>query len=508
MKARTPRLDQFRELFRQALATATEEVGLDPQLTAAMGAIAMEWSDPLSLGYQSQVHGTYAVDRSRWPRFKRKKVLWEECAHNQWFFLPWHRAYLAEFEIVVRRHIEDLGGPAADWALPYWNYTDYQADPKRLGLPLPLRGAAVPPGVQIPGLEPIPGQPLANPLFEPTRELRGDQPPGASPGWASAAIALRRPHYANQNDTGMVSLGGGVIEKPNNPKLFHGGGERGFLDNQPHGSTHGHVGGFMGEFETAALDPTFWVHHCNVDRLWETYAHDLGHGYPFEQGEIPPSNAKKSWTSHKFKFLRADGTVKEYTANAVTDVATLDYRYAETAPPPLAPVAPAPRGAEIDPFGIAPPALAEPLASARDVVLHSSTHVPLHRPAPERGQRALVAGSFPGDTQWSLRMTGVRSAVPARTSFDVYLGLGGADADPHDLRHYCGGLSLFGAYEATVDNDASTSDGVNQMFDVTEQIGSQGGNFLIDGAVVTFFAVDPDRSTAGISIDQITLEFS
>ena len=29
--------------------------------------------------------------------------------------------------------------------------------------------------------------------------------------------------------------------------------------------------GFMGGFSTAPLDPLFWMHHCNIDRLWEVW---------------------------------------------------------------------------------------------------------------------------------------------------------------------------------------------------------------------------------------------
>ena len=153
MKAATPRLDEFRTAFVEALNNPLPgDEGLDPNLVAPMVAIARTWTDPLSLGYQSQVHGTFATDRSQWPSFQGQKVLWRECAHDQWFFLPWHRAYLAEFEIVVRQHIRDLQGPAADWALPYWNYTDYQVDRSRLGLPRPLRGSTIPQDVEIPGL--------------------------------------------------------------------------------------------------------------------------------------------------------------------------------------------------------------------------------------------------------------------------------------------------------------------------------------------------------------------
>jgi len=46
---------------------------------------------------------------------------WNQCQHGSWYFLPWHRAYLAAFEAIVLDAIVKKGGPS-DWALPYWNY--------------------------------------------------------------------------------------------------------------------------------------------------------------------------------------------------------------------------------------------------------------------------------------------------------------------------------------------------------------------------------------------------
>ena len=51
----------------------------------------------------------------------------------------------------------------------------------------------------------------------------------------------------------------------------------------PHGAVHSLVGndydefgqlvdtGWMGSFFTAGLDPLFWLHHANIDRLWEVW---------------------------------------------------------------------------------------------------------------------------------------------------------------------------------------------------------------------------------------------
>ena len=40
------------------------------------------------------------------------------CPHANWYFLPWHRAYIRAFERICR----ELSG-TSDFALPYWNWT-------------------------------------------------------------------------------------------------------------------------------------------------------------------------------------------------------------------------------------------------------------------------------------------------------------------------------------------------------------------------------------------------
>src|SRR6476661_2510886 len=50
-----------------------------------------------------------------------QRRFWNQCQHQSWYFLPWHRGYLASFEAIVRAAIVAEGGPLS-WALPYWNY--------------------------------------------------------------------------------------------------------------------------------------------------------------------------------------------------------------------------------------------------------------------------------------------------------------------------------------------------------------------------------------------------
>jgi tyrosinase len=502
MRALTPGLDDFFRILRGAL-TGAPGGGSDP--VADLITIAQQWEDPTGLGYQSQVHGTF-VPKSDWP----SGALWQECAHNHWFFQPWHRAYVLEFEAVVREHIRQLDGPADDWALPYWNYSDHAADSRRLGLPLPLRGETLPDGVEVPGVEPQADGTVPNPLFIPAR-LGPDEPePGDSVVWASATRALLRSHYANQQDTGRVSFGGGVIEDPDNAAQWHDEStEIGQMDAQPHGSVHNQVNGAMASFPTAGLDPVFWLHHCNIDRLWETYADDLGHGYPFQDGAGTGTDAHESWTTRQFRFLRPDGSTATWTAPDVLDIGTLGYAYDTTAPPPLPPVPPSPPpGSEDDPFGIDVP-VPEPVAEAGPVALWGEQDVVVSGGA--GGDHGLGVDAFPGGVTWLLRFEGIRSARPAPTSYQVFLGLEpGGDASPDDDDHYAGLLSLFGVYEASRDDGSSAGNGQRRQLDVTAQVAAQAATFRPLATSVRFAPVNPGRDLAGavMSIERITLEFA
>ncbi len=490
MKLLTPQLPEAQVL----LDRLADQGSLTSNEFQVLGSIVRSWSDPESLGYQSQVHASL-LPKASWPSHAGRQVIWHQCAHNSWFFLPWHRAFLLEFESVARAHIQRLGGPAA-WGLPYWNYSDYLATPAAPGLPLPMQGEVLPDGVEVPGLDAVDGV-FPNPLFDPSRTMQSTSPlPEAA--WADASEALQRPHFSNRTDSGRVSFGGGVLE---DLAAFHRANEMGKVDLQPHGSVHGEVGGNMGGFVTAGLDPVFWLHHCNVDRLWETYATDLGHGFPFEP-DGPPSDAKQTWDSRVFEFLRNGGQVGSWTAPQVLHLEDLGYEYDTTAPPQFIPTAPPPRESEIDPFGLDDDTFPEPIAAANDVALAGPVDARLS--GGDAGAVAAVAGG-----RWVLRLDGIRAGRPAPTSYQVFLGPEpDAEADSTDLARYVGLMSLFGVFEASVDDGTSAASGRVRVFDVTAQLALLGPSFDVLHPVVRFVPLNPDRdlAAAAMSIERITLE--
>ena len=75
-------------------------------------------SDPTSWRYQAAIHDYLrgsdpnAKPADKLPSASDQKTFWSQCQHGSWYFLPWHRMYLAYFEQVVAATVQHLGGPA------------------------------------------------------------------------------------------------------------------------------------------------------------------------------------------------------------------------------------------------------------------------------------------------------------------------------------------------------------------------------------------------------------
>ena len=93
-------------------------------------------TDPTSWEYLAAVHG-------RDPEGQDAEF-WDQCQHQTWYFLPWHRGYLFWFEQIVQAAIDEIGGGPGDWALPYWNYS--LADSEARVLPQAFRDKKTPDG--------------------------------------------------------------------------------------------------------------------------------------------------------------------------------------------------------------------------------------------------------------------------------------------------------------------------------------------------------------------------
>ncbi|MDQ2848146.1 MAG: tyrosinase family protein [Actinomycetota bacterium] len=256
----------------------------DPIVTAYANAVAAMKAkpahDPTSWAYQAAIHGTYTT-----PPLPQ----WNQCRHGTWYFVSWHRMYLYYFERIVRAQVIANGGPR-NWALPYWNY---DGGGTQNTLPLAFRNPTMPNG-------------SANPLYVAQRNPGINSGAGLPGSITSPAFALSRPTF-----TGASEFGGGITSS-----MGQFWGQTGRLEQTPHNDVHVAVGGLMGDPDTAAQDPIFWLHHANIDRVWWLWA-------PHHSNPTDPK-----WTTPSFSFVDVGGTAASLTSAGVENtVSQLDYTY-------------------------------------------------------------------------------------------------------------------------------------------------------------------------------------
>lgn len=174
-------------------------------------------------------------DRSwaRQTRLHREKAL-----HGSGLFLPWHRLELAHLERIIERLTGHTG-----FALPYW---DWQED------------KFLPSWVTTAG----------SPLFERQRAANANTLDFSKARWATSRNVARLASDSFETFAGLPRAAGAV---------------------EAYGHNHIHVlvGGLMSRTETAAQDPVFWLHHCNVDRVWATWHNLAKRTYPADWSRSP-----------------------------------------------------------------------------------------------------------------------------------------------------------------------------------------------------------------------------
>jgi hypothetical protein len=192
-------------------------------------------------------------------------------------FLSWHRYFLYLFEQQLQSHVPGV-------MLPYWDWTD--PAPLMTDTFLGPDGAAGTTVVSSGYFAPVaPGQPgnptpapawwpagltgwsLANGFGTLTGPLRRDLSPlSGLPSIGDLRDTLAKATYSAFQNT--LESGAGLAS-----------------GNQMHNGLHGWVGGHMSSLTGSPFDPIFYLHHCNIDRLWAMWQLD-GHAdeYPLTGG--------------------------------------------------------------------------------------------------------------------------------------------------------------------------------------------------------------------------------
>ena len=332
-------------------------------------------TDPRSWAYQAAIHGT--------PR-TAKRPGWNSCQHGSDLFWPWHRMYLYYFERIVR---EMSGNP--DWALPFW---DWSTDRK---LPAAFR------------IE-------TSPLY--VRQRASAMNSGAGE-LAQSEVEVRsgaegRPNFLGEQDYRQA---------------------RRTLEGGPHNLVHVRVGGvrvggdrgWMTDPLRAAEDPIFWVHHANVDRLWNRWL--------VEHDRLNLAASKASLSKEFIFFDERGRRVTLSACDLIRATTQLGYQYEGQ---------PQRAKQECRPVNTDVPARETLLSSPKPFVVgrkRSSIPLPIER------TEAKLRNASTGKRKMLLRLDNVAAERQPGTVWQVFLGL--PRDEPPDPRspHFIGNLALFGS---------------------------------------------------------------
>ncbi len=200
-------------------------------------------------------------------------------AHGGPVFLPWHRMYLLRME----QQLQQTSG-VADAGLPYWDWAGAGGD-------LPSdRQASSPPWTETllgPARGRITTGPLAGHLV---RIEERDDGLWSIPPRPIERDAGRRVATLPRSAHVRAALANDRYDRA--PWDLTADGHRNELEgwrNGPrlHNRVHLWVGGDMLP-GTSPNDPVFFLNHCNVDRIWETWMRRPGHGRTYSPGNDEP----------------------------------------------------------------------------------------------------------------------------------------------------------------------------------------------------------------------------
>jgi tyrosinase len=385
------------------LATAA----LLPRLGTAAPAKYRRWniSDPncpsrVLASYKKAIRAMLALpptDPRNWYRYTLIHTL--DCPHGNWWFLPWHRGYTGWFERICR---ELSGDP--EFALPYWDWTkeprvpaamfDDVLDPNssafisaaadfKAKYKDAVAQASYWATIKNPDGSIAPSDQYNQLLNRSVRFPDDlwfdiiDSPGGAmffdaghARGLSAAQPGLTIPDVPPDQQSVLTAVSLPTILDGLAPRDFLSFGSPkalihssasgfGVLENQPHnlvhncvGGAYNGVGGFMQAF-MSPTDPIFYLHHTNIDRLWDVWTRKqmargrpiLPDGAPTAAGQTPPPGSDYArWAAEPFLFFvdEKGNPTQQNMAGAYANIGDFDYDYSPGSGEEVVPVTPQP----------------------------------------------------------------------------------------------------------------------------------------------------------------------
>jgi len=242
----------------------------DPDLAALRRAVAAMKALPAS-------------DPRNWVRFA--DIHRNFCPHANWYFLPWHRAYLLSYERMIRA----VTGNSA-FAMPYWDWTANRTVPQA------FRDAT------------YGGQP--NPLYVAARNNSYSIPDVYSGPAVMSSIY-------GQTNFELFASSRAPGQNNTNQSWIKARGTQGTLEATPHNNIHVNLGGFMPN-GNSPMDPIFLMHHGNIDRIWWSW-----------NCRGRANTTDPLWRTMPFtnNYYNPDGTWATYRPADLLSVTALGYSY-------------------------------------------------------------------------------------------------------------------------------------------------------------------------------------
>jgi tyrosinase len=187
-------------------------------------------------------------------------------AHGGPGFLPWHREYLRRFERALR-----AVNPGV--SLPYWDWTVTSSPTAQLWATDFMGGNGSGPNQQ------VTTGPFAHATGQWTLTIR-------DPGETRPFLRRSFGAMGQLPTAAAVQSANGVVPYDSSPWNRTSSTSTSFrnrLEGVIHNPGHMWVGGSMMDM-SSPNDPVFWLHHCNIDRLWAVWQRT----HP-TQGYLPPS---------------------------------------------------------------------------------------------------------------------------------------------------------------------------------------------------------------------------
>ncbi len=214
-----------------------------PSLVFGQTTARLEWQQFVASGKFQLFHDTIRTMRANtnssspasWAYWVNAHVNY--CPHGSAYFLAWHRGYLYHFE----QQLRTIAGPSL--TLPYWDYYKFPR------IPAEFTNAAT-----------------GNALYVPRAGTNVYSALSLAP-FSSKVINFQR-NTSNAFETSIES-------KPHNP-------------------VHNLIGGEMTQM-TSPRDPIFFLHHCNIDRLWNAWVQAGGKRVPYTSNPYSSATSNAYW---------------------------------------------------------------------------------------------------------------------------------------------------------------------------------------------------------------------